>query len=160
MIYAFQNLEKVVSYDDEASLKTGTCTLTEDIGNNDYLPKGRFDYPQMNAPSPSEYESNQMGSINVGFDEPMDFECHVDNTLICDPSSSMHLQYLGTSSSFSPGDLQCAVDRFLFPCSGMGKAQRRWKIVSSVVKWFSLMLEIRKGDLSSNARLVDENTRF
>ncbi|CAH1419210.1 unnamed protein product [Lactuca virosa] len=160
VIYAFQNLEKVVSYDDEASLRTGTCSLTEDIGNNDYLPKGRFDYPQMNAPSPSEYESNQMGSINVGFDEPMDFACHVDNTLICDPSSSMHLQYLGTSSSSSPGDLQCAVDRFLFPCSGMGKAQRRWKIVSSVVKWFSLMLEIRKGDLSSNARLVDENTRF
>lgn len=161
VICAFQHPDKVLSYDDEASLRTGTCSFTEDI-DNDYHPKGRFDYPQMNAPSPAglgEYGSNQMGSIDVRYDEPMDFECHVDNTLICDPSSSMHLQYLGTSSS-SPGDLQSAVDRFLFPCSGIGKAQRRWKIVSSVVKWFSLMLEIRKGDVSLNAPSVNENTRF
>ncbi|KAL4559695.1 hypothetical protein LXL04_031838 [Taraxacum kok-saghyz] len=161
VLSAFQNPDKVLLYDDEASLRAGTCCLTEDIGNS-YLPKGRFDYPQMNAPSPGgldEYGSTQMDTtMDARFDEPMDFECHVDNTLICDPSSSMHLQYLGTSSTSSPGELQCAVDRFLFPCAGIGKAQRRWKIVSSVVKWFSLMLEIRKG-VSLNTSLVDENTR-
>ncbi|KAI3684552.1 hypothetical protein L6452_33776 [Arctium lappa] len=179
VISAFHHLDKVLSYDDEASLRTGTCSFTEDLypsetrmisGNpeaNNSLQKDRFDYPQMNTPSLysvgdvsslGEYGLNHMGSIDIGFDQPIDFECHVDNTLICDPGSSMHLQYLGTSSS--PGYLQCAVDRFLFPCSGIGKAQRRWKIVSSVVKWFSLMLEIRKGDISSNAQMMDEDARF
>ncbi|XP_024971850.1 calmodulin-binding protein 60 A-like isoform X1 [Cynara cardunculus var. scolymus] len=178
VISAFHHLDKVLSYDDEASLRAGTCSLTEDLypsdtqmisGNpeaNDSLQKDRFDYPQMTTPSLysvgdmsslGEYGLNHMGSIDVGFDQPIDFQCHVDNTLICDPGSSMHLQYLGTSS---PGYLQCAVDRFLFPCSAIGKAQRRWKIVSSVVKWFSLMLEIRKGDISSNAQMMDENARF
>lgn len=69
----------------------------------------------------------------------------------------MHLQYLGDSS---PSDLQCAVDRFLFPCSAMVKAQRRWKIVSSVVKWFSLMLELRKGDVSSHDRMFDQDNQL
>lgn len=156
-------------YDDEDSLKAAICSLTEDLyplnsqtlpvnpESNNPLPKSRFDYPQMSAPSPDiipstyslgEYGSRHMGSNDVRFDQPIDFQCHVDNTLICDPGSSMHLQYLGGSS---PSDLQCAVDRFLFPCSAMGKAHTRWTIVSSVVKWFSLMLEIRKGDVSTKA---------
>ncbi|KAK9073493.1 hypothetical protein SSX86_007817 [Deinandra increscens subsp. villosa] len=177
VLYAFQHIDKVIAYDDEASLKNSTCSFTEDLypsshtqmmiespeGNN-HLPKGRFDYPQMNPPSPDiirstlgEYGLDHMGSTDVRFDQPMDFECRVDNTLICDPSSSMHLQYLGDSS---PGDLQCAVDGFLFPCSAMVKAQRRWKIVSSVVKWFSLMLAIRKGDISSNYQMFDQDPRF
>ncbi|KAI3763115.1 hypothetical protein L1987_53565 [Smallanthus sonchifolius] len=176
VLYAFQHLDKVIPYDDESSLRNSICSFTEDLyllhtqkmnenpeGNN-LVPKGPFDYPQMNPPSPDiiratlgEYGPDHMDSIDVRFDQPMDFECHVENTLICDPSSSMHLQYLGGSS---PGELQCAVDRFLFPCSAMVKAQRRWKIVSSVVKWFSLMLEIRKGDISSNDRLFDQDTRL
>ncbi|XP_076900377.1 calmodulin-binding protein 60 A-like [Bidens hawaiensis] len=165
VLHAFQNLDKVLPYDDEASFKNSICSFTEDLyplhtqtmsqnpeGGANLAPKGRFDYPQMNPPSPDiirpglgEYGPDHM---DVRFDQPMDFECRVDNTLICDPSSSMHLQYLGGDGS--PGELQCAVDRFLFPCSAMVKAQRRWKIVSSVVKWFSLMLAIRKGDVSSN----------
>ncbi|XP_071733331.1 calmodulin-binding protein 60 A-like [Rutidosis leptorrhynchoides] len=177
VICAFQQADKVVTYDDEASLRTSLCSFTEDLyplptqmqttnlESNTYLQKGRFDYPQMKPPSPdiipptlSEAGPNNVGPMDVGFDhQPMDFECHVDNTLICDPSSSMHLQYLGSSS---PSDLQCAVDRFLFPCSATGKAQRRWKIVSSVVKWLSLMLEIRKGDTSSNVEALNETTWF
>ncbi|KAJ9559555.1 hypothetical protein OSB04_004715 [Centaurea solstitialis] len=182
VISAFHHLDKVLSYDDEASLKASTCSFTEDLSqmisanpepNNNSLQKDRFDYPQMKTPSlysagdlsslGGEYGLSNVGPIDVGFDQPMDdFQCHVDNTLICDPGSSMHLQYLGASSSFSssPGYLQCAVDRFLFPCSAIGKAQRRWKIVSSVVKWFSLMLEIRKGDISSNAQSMDKDGRF
>ncbi|XP_076951087.1 calmodulin-binding protein 60 A-like [Bidens hawaiensis] len=164
VLHAFQNLDKVLPYDDEASFKNSICSFTEDLyplhlhtqtmsqnpeGNTNPVPKGRFNYPLMNPPSPDiirpglgEYGRDP---IDVRFDQPMDFECRVDNTFICDPSSSMHLQYLG-----GDGELQCAVDRFLFPCSAMVKAQRRWKIVSSVVKWFSLMLAIRKGDVSSN----------
>ncbi|XP_076895638.1 calmodulin-binding protein 60 A-like [Bidens hawaiensis] len=168
VLHAFQNLDKVLPYDDEASFKNSICSFTKDLyplhtqtmnqtpeGNTTPVPKGRFDYPQMNPPSPDiirpglgEYGPDHMDPIDVRFDQPMDFECRVDNTLICDPSSSMHLQYLGGDGS--PGELQCAFDRFLFPCSAMVKAQRRWKIVSSVVKWFSLMLAIRKGDVSSN----------
>ncbi|KAL8225950.1 hypothetical protein R6Q57_018507 [Mikania cordata] len=174
VLYAFQHLDKVLPYDDEASFRNSICSFTEDLNQshtqmmnenpeeNNCHTKGIFDYPQMNPPSPDIIRSSldeygpdhldNLGSIDVRFDQPMDFECHVENTLICDPSSSMHLQYIGDSS---PGDLQCAVDRFLFPCSAMVKAHRRWKIVSSVVKWFSLMLEIRKGDLSSNDPIFD-----
>ncbi|KAK1427600.1 hypothetical protein QVD17_16288 [Tagetes erecta] len=167
---AFQQPDKVLPYDDEASLKNSICSFTQDLNPshtqkmnvnseaNNLLPKGRFDYPQMNPPSPDVIRTtlDEYGPDHI-FDQPMDFECRVENTLICDPSSSMHLQYLGDSS---PGDLQCAVDRFLFPCSAMVKAQRRWKIVSSVVKWFSLMLEIRKGDVSSNDRMFDQDNRL
>ncbi|KAI7756181.1 hypothetical protein M8C21_032387 [Ambrosia artemisiifolia] len=174
VLYAFQHLDKVLPYDDEASLRNSICSFTKDLsplhtqtieGNNHIL-KGPFDYPQVNPPSPDiigstlgEYGPDHMGgSVDVRFDQPMDFECRVDNTLICDPSSSMHLQYIGGGGS--PGELQCAVDRFLFPCSPMVKAQRRWKIVSSVVKWFSLMLRIQKGDASSNERMFDQDTRL
>ncbi|KAM0035061.1 putative CALMODULIN-BINDING PROTEIN60 [Helianthus debilis subsp. tardiflorus] len=176
VLYAFQHLDKVLHYDDEASLRNSICSFTKDLSplhtqtmnesfeGNNAIPKGPFDYPQVNPTSPDiirsslgEYGPDQMGSIDVRFDQPMDFECRVDNTLICDPSSSMHLQYLGGGS---PGELQCAVDRFLFPCSAMVKAKRRWKIVSSVVKWFSLMLKIQKGDVSSNDRMFDHDTRF
>lgn len=167
--FAFHHVDKVLTYDDENSLKMGTRSFSEDFYPlnsqiitpnsecNNSLQKARFSYPHMDPTSPQttfgEYGSNHTAPIDVRFDHPVDFQCHVDPTLICDPSSSMHMQYLG-------GDLQCSVDRFLFPCSGMVKAQRRWKIVSSVVKWFSLMLEVRKGDLSSNEQMLDENMRL
>nr|XP_043636917.1 calmodulin-binding protein 60 A-like [Erigeron canadensis] len=166
VISAFQNSDKVLSFDDEASLRTNTCSFTEYLshldtqvmtGNhegNNSIPKGRFDYPHLNPASPDismgDYGLNQMSSIDdVRFDQPMDFQCQVDSTLICDPRSSMHLQYIGAP----PGNLQCAADLFLFPCSAMAKAHRRWKFVLSVVKWFSLMLEIRKGDVISIAQI-------
>nr|GEU65649.1 calmodulin-binding protein 60 A isoform X1 [Tanacetum cinerariifolium] len=158
VISAFQHADKVLPYDDEASLRTQMTIVIPE--GNDSLPKGGFDYP-INPTSPNvsmgEYELNHMGSssVDVRFGQPVDFQCHVDNTLICDPSSSMHLQYLGGSSC---SDLHCAVDRFLLSCSSIGKAQRRWKIVSSVVKWLSLMLEIRKTDVSSNDQNLDKNT--
>lgn len=160
MISAFQHADKVLPYDDEASLRTQMTTVNPE--GNKSLPKARFDCPIKPASqdvSMGEYGLNHMGSssVDVRFDQPDDFQCHVDNTLICDPSSSMHLQYLGGSSC---SDLHCAVDRFLFSCSAIGKAQRRWKIVSSVVKWLLLMLEIRKADVSSSDQKLDKITRL
>ncbi|PWA70460.1 calmodulin binding protein-like protein [Artemisia annua] len=160
VISAFQHADKVLPYDDEASLRTQMTTVNPE--GNKSLPKARFDCP-INPASPDmsmgEYGLKNMGSssVDVRFEQPDDFQCHVENTLICDPSSSMHLQYLGGSSC---SHLHCAVDRFLFSCSAIGKAQRRWKIVSSVVKWLLLMLEIRKSDVSSSDQKLDKNTRL
>lgn len=183
VISAFQHPEKIVSYDDESSLRTGICSISEDI----YPPlnaqmvirdsegskirtsnkKGRFDYPQMSALSPDvnvmptiyplggvdsldEYGLTSMESDELRFDhvQPLSLHGPVTDTLICDSESlkthDEDMQYFGTTSQL---DLQCAVDGFLFPHSTIGKAQRRWKIVSSVLKWFSLMLEIRERDI-------------
>lgn len=67
VISAFQHPEDIVSYDDESSLRTGTCSLSDDIypfldsqmvttgdaaeGSNkrNSHKKGRFDYPQMSS---------------------------------------------------------------------------------------------------------------
>lgn len=181
VISAFQHPEKVVPYDDEASLRTGTCSISEDIypSNTRMITldpktttphkKGRFDYPQMIPSSPDtttqsiysvgvggtdEYGLNSMESDDMRFDhQPLSL---VSDTLICEGGclkshndmDEEDLQYFGTSSSSSKAvDLECAVDGFFFPHSAIGKAQRRWKIVSSVLKWFSLMLEIRERDI-------------
>lgn len=180
MISAFQHQESIVSYDDEASLRAGTCSISEDIyplnpqitrdpeGGKIITShkKGRFDYPQMSALSPDvnvmptfslgdvdsldEYGLNSMETEELGFDHDQPLNLPED-TLICD-SESLHghndenMQYFGTSSS-SQVDLQRAVDGFLFPHSAIGKAQRRWKIVFSVLKWLSLMFEVRERDI-------------
>nr|KAJ0211726.1 hypothetical protein LSAT_V11C400186800 [Lactuca sativa] len=182
VISAFQHPEKIVPYDDEASLRTGTCSISEDIypSNTKMITtrdpefskittphkKGRFDYPQMITSSPEamtsiysvlgidstdEYGLQSMESDDLRFDQPLNL---VSDTLICDAGTlkSHHdddedMQYFGTSSSSQKVDLECAVDGFFFPHSAIGKAQRRWKIVSSVLKWLSLMLEIRERDI-------------
>ncbi|KAI3785755.1 hypothetical protein L1987_44880 [Smallanthus sonchifolius] len=182
VISAFQHPEEIVSYDDEASLRTGTCSISEDIYplNRQIITgdpegskirtshkKGRFDYPQMSALSPDvnvmptifplrdvdsldEYGLNSMETDELRFDhdQPLNLP---DDTLICGAESltghdDEDMQYFGTSSS-SQVDLQRAIDGFLFPHSAVGKAQRRWKIVSSVLKWLLLMLEIRERDI-------------
>ncbi|KAL8250419.1 hypothetical protein R6Q59_034112 [Mikania micrantha] len=181
VVSAFRHTEEIVSYDDEASLRTGTCSISEDIYplNPQIITedpdrskittshkKGRFDYPPMSALSPDvnvmptifplgdgdsldEYGLNSMETDELRFDH--DESLNLTDTLICDSVSLKghddgDIQYFGTSSS-SQMDLQLAVDGFLFPVSAIGKAQRRWKIVSSVLKWLSLMLEIRERDI-------------
>ncbi|KAJ9559851.1 LOW QUALITY PROTEIN: hypothetical protein OSB04_005011 [Centaurea solstitialis] len=131
---SIHQVDKLLSFDDEASLKSATCCFTKDLypsntqtisGNpepNYYLEEDPFDYLQMETPSPyfdgdlsslvGEYGLNHMGSIDVGLDQLIDFRSHVDDTLICDPGSSMPLQYHGASS---PDFLDCAIDSFLFP---------------------------------------------
>ncbi|PWA92412.1 CALMODULIN-BINDING PROTEIN60 [Artemisia annua] len=174
VISAFQHQEEIVSYDDEYSLRTGTCSISEDIYplNTRMVTadpessklieihkKGRFDYPQMSALSPDVMPSiystvgvnnlDEYGLNSMDFDQPLNLHSQVSNTLMCDPEQlkthdvDEDMQYFGSSSQV---DLQCAVDGFLFPHSTIGKAQRRWKIVSSVLKWLSLMLEIRERD--------------
>ncbi|GJQ94175.1 calmodulin-binding protein 60 A isoform X1 [Tanacetum coccineum] len=174
VISAFQHQEDIVSYDDEYSLRTGTCSISEDIYplNTQIVTadpestklieihkKGRFDYPQMSASSPDVMPSiyptgginnlDEYGLNSMDFDQPLELHSQVSNTLMCDPEQlkthdvDEDMRYFGSSSQV---DLQCAVDGFLFPHSTIGKAQRRWKIVSSVLKWLSLMLEIRERD--------------
>lgn len=176
-----QNQENIISYDDEASLRTGTRSISEDIyPSHPQIPtsypestktttpnkKGRFDYPQITTSSPDatssiysianidstdEYGLNSMESDDLRFDQDQPLNL-VSDTLICDSGGLKRhdddedMIYLGTSSSRGV-DLECAVDGFFFPHSAIGKAQRRWKIVSSVLKWLSLMLEIREREI-------------
>ncbi|KAK9066494.1 hypothetical protein SSX86_013817 [Deinandra increscens subsp. villosa] len=180
VVSAFQHPEEVVPYDDEASLRTGTCSISEDIyplnsrivtGDPEGSKiirshkKGRFDYPQMSALSPDlsvmptiyslgdvdsldEYGLNSMETDELRFDH--DPPLNLTDTLICDSEllkghDDEGMQYFGTPSS---SQMDSQVDGFLFPHPPIGKAQRRWKVVSSVVKWFTLMLEIReRGDI-------------
>ncbi|XP_071713775.1 calmodulin-binding protein 60 A isoform X2 [Rutidosis leptorrhynchoides] len=164
VISAFQHPEDIVSYDDESSLRTGTCSISEMMTSGDVSEssnsrtshkKGRFDYPTMDAPSPdvnvmqvmysltdgtdsfNDYGLNNMESDDLSFDQdqPLDLRYRVPHTLICDSES--------LEEDISQVDLH-AVDGFMFPHSAIGKAQRRWKILFSVLKWLSLMLEIRE----------------
>ncbi|KAL4584974.1 hypothetical protein LXL04_009587 [Taraxacum kok-saghyz] len=173
VISAFQHQEKVVPYDDEASLRTGTCSISEDIypSNTQTVTtkitspnkKGRFDYPQMitsSSPDPTlsiypvsgidEYGLHSMESDDIRFDQDQQLGL-VPDTLICESVSlkshdDEDMQYFGTSSC---SQLESAVDGFFFPHSAIGKAQRRWKIVSSVLRWLSLMLEIREREIKT-----------
>ncbi|KAI3759367.1 hypothetical protein L6452_07129 [Arctium lappa] len=84
--------------------------------------KMRFDYPQI-AYSPDRDMQYLLGSLICDSSQEVDMQSFLES-LICDSSQDVDMQD-----------------------SAIVKAQRRWKIVSSVVEWFSLMSEIRKRDV-------------
>ncbi|XP_024971202.1 calmodulin-binding protein 60 A-like [Cynara cardunculus var. scolymus] len=86
--------------------------------------KRRFDYPQ------------------IAYSPEMDMQ-YLLESWICDSSQDVDMQYSGRCDL--EVDQACALAGFSL--SSIVKAQRRWKIVSSVVEWFSLMSEIRKRDV-------------
>ncbi|KAL1371650.1 hypothetical protein HN51_001893 [Arachis hypogaea] len=79
----------------------------------------------------------------------------VASTLICDPDPMAHafgdedhLRFFDTDQ-----DLQSAVDSFMLTRSSVaiGKAQRRWRKVTNVLKWF--MVRKRKSDTNQQRQL-------
>lgn len=132
--------------------------------------KDSFGHPRVNASphdiipsiysmgavsSLDEYGLPGIESMDLRFDQPLSFQSQLSNSLVCDTDSlnqafcddDNQFQFFDTyPSSFvsqvdpSPDPVNC----FLFPRTAMDKAHRRWKMLSSVIKWLSLMLEIRE----------------
>ncbi|KAM7273599.1 hypothetical protein ACFE04_028263 [Oxalis oulophora] len=167
VISAFQNWEEVVCFDDEASLMSGSSLLTnvlqsssspgvENSSGNNFQKMVGFDYTQ---PSPDIISSiYSVGSMS-GLDDfamhcidnmDLSFPSQVTNSMICDTESISrafcdedHLPYFDSDlqspnlSLESQADLHSAVSGFLLP-RPVDKAQRRWKKLFSVLKFFSI----------------------
>lgn len=199
VIAAFTNWEKVVSFDDEASLinasghlfsytpcanSADTKVLTsQKIGEFDFpqtslcspdtMPADikvltpqkidEFNYPQTSLCSPDTMPSvYSMGHLNIlddfglhdidhldlSYDETINFNGQVTNSLFCEPEDD-RLQYFDADCSFQSGnsrfesDLHSAVNGFLLPRSA-AFAQRKWTMVFSVLKWFSIRKIVAK----------------
>ncbi|KAF4356131.1 hypothetical protein F8388_012281 [Cannabis sativa] len=197
LISAFEHWEEVVSFDDEASLTAGSALLTnvlytssspkiEGSAGSKFLAShkiGAFDYiPPSSASSPDimssiysvggtssleDYALHTIDSMDLRFDQALNFPSQVSTSLICDSEritqafcDEDHLQFFDTDlqtqsmSLESPADLQSAVDGFRFPRSTLanGKAQRRWTKLVSVLKWFLIMMSLKRTHISRAAQ--------
>ncbi|PHT65445.1 Calmodulin-binding protein 60 D [Capsicum annuum] len=101
-----------------------------------------------------DYVLHGIDNMDVRFDQPLNFPGQDTNTLMADTDSITppsfcddDLPFFDTNYSLpSPGfapspDLQCAVNSFLAHSSAivpLDKAQRRWKMLFSVLRWFSV----------------------
>lgn len=103
-----------------------------------------------------DYVLNGIDNMDVRFDQPLNFPGQDTSSLIADTDSITppsfcdddHLPFFDTdytlpSPIFVPSspDLQCAVNSFLAHTSTilpLDKAQRRWKMLFSVLRWFSV----------------------
>lgn len=96
-----------------------------------------------------EYGLPNFDSMGLRYDQNLGFPVQVSNSLICDTDSIVHafgdedhLQFFDTdlqSQCHIQADLQSAVDSFMLAQSSSmanGKAQRRWRKVFNVLKWF------------------------
>lgn len=125
-----------------------------------------FDYTQASASSPDmmsciysvggtsgldEYSLPNIEALGLRYDHNLGFPLQVTNSLICetDPMAHHpfgdedHLQFFDLQSQChiveSQADLQSAVDSFMLARStalAIGKAQRRWRKLFNVLKWF------------------------
>ncbi|KAF4356145.1 hypothetical protein F8388_012295, partial [Cannabis sativa] len=181
--------KEVVSFDDEASLTAGSALLTNvlytssspkiegsagskfwashKIGAFDYIPPSSASSPDImssiysvgGTSSLEDYALHTIDSMDLRFDQALNFPSQVSTSLICDSEritqafcDEDHLQFFDTDlqtqsmSLESPADLQSAVDGFRFPRSTLanGKAQRRWTKLVSVLKWCLIMMSLKR----------------
>lgn len=128
---------------------------------------GGFDYTQPSASSPDiissiysvgatsgldDFSLHSIDSMGLRYDQTLSFASQVTNSLICDTEPMAQafcddLQFFDADlqsqniSLESQADLQSAVDGFLLTRStavAIVKAQRRWRKLFSVLKWFSI----------------------
>lgn len=101
-----------------------------------------------------DFSLHSIDSMGLRYDQTLSFSSEVTNSLICDTEPMAqafcdedHLQFFDTDlqsqniSLESQADLQSAVDGFLLTRStavAIVKAQRRWRKLFSVIKWFSI----------------------
>jgi len=134
---------------------------------------GGYDYPQASAPSPDimpsiysmgamngldDFGLHNMYNMDLRYDQPLDFSGQVANSLISETESisrvfceDEHLQYLDADCSMPPNnsmletqdDLQSAVNGFILARSA-AFAQKRWTMLFSVLKWFSIRRIVAK----------------
>ncbi|KAK3225388.1 hypothetical protein Dsin_005250 [Dipteronia sinensis] len=116
IISAFKHWEEVVSFEDEASLMSGTLHLTNvlctpnspmtDLTNGSRISAshkmGGYDYTQLNAPSPDiissiysvgsvtgldDYTLHGMENMGLRYDQTLSYPDQVTNSMICDTES-------------------------------------------------------------------------
>ncbi|KAA8540860.1 hypothetical protein F0562_024823 [Nyssa sinensis] len=135
---------------------------------------GSFEYPEPSVSSPdimpSVFSIGSMSSIDdfslpnidnmdLRYEQSLSFSGQVANSLICDTESftqafcgDEHMPFFSSvgalqsqnSSLESQADLQTAVSGFLFAAVGNDKAQRRWTMIFSVLRWFSIRRIVAK----------------
>lgn len=139
---------------------------------------GAFEYAQSTASSPDiissifsvggtsgldDYALHTIDTMDLRYDQTLNFPGQVTNSLICDSEpiaqafcDEDHLQFFDTDlqsqsiSLESQADLQSAVDGFMRN-TAVAIAQRRWKKLASVLKWFFIMMN-RKRQLAKIQR--------
>ncbi|XP_004236142.1 calmodulin-binding protein 60 A [Solanum lycopersicum] len=193
VICAFRHWEEVVSFEDESSLMDWVMQISTVqfpsnspmVGTSDDVlasqKVSRSEYQSLSASTPDimpsfcsiagfssldDYVLHGIDSMDVTFDQPLNFPGQDTNSLMADTDSITppsfcdddHLPFFDTdyslpSSSFAPSpDLQCAVNSFLAHSSSivpLDKAQRRWKMLFSVLRWFSVRRIVNKRTIIS-----------
>lgn len=133
----------------------------------------KFEYPQPSACSPDilpsifsiggvnsldDFGLHTLDNMDFRFDQPLNFSSQVVSPLIretdsitqafCEDDNLPYFDSLQPSSSSlgSPSDLHSAVNSFLSARS-TAYAQRRWKMLFSVLRWFSIKRMVAKKTL-------------
>ncbi|KAG5522892.1 hypothetical protein RHGRI_034890 [Rhododendron griersonianum] len=133
----------------------------------------KFEYPQPSACSPDilpsifsiggvnsldDFGLHTLDNMDFRFDQPLNFSSQVVSPLIretdsitqafCEDENLPYFNSLQPSSSSlgSPSDLHSAVNSFLSARS-TAYAQRRWKMLFSVLRWFSIKRIVAKKTL-------------
>ncbi|GMN45819.1 hypothetical protein TIFTF001_015008 [Ficus carica] len=131
-----------------------------------------FEYAQSTASSPDiissiysiggtsgldDYTLHAIDTMDLRYDHTLNFPGQVTNSLICDSEpiaqafcDEDHLQFFDTDlqpqniSMESPADLQSAVNGFMRTTAVGSGAQKRWKMLASVLKWFFIMVNQKR----------------
>ncbi|KAK0586330.1 hypothetical protein LWI29_005053 [Acer saccharum] len=135
VISAFKHWEEVVSFEDEASLMSGTLHLTSvlctpnstitDLSNGSRISAshkmGGYDYTQLNAPSPDiissiysvggvsgldDYTLHGMENMGLRYDQTLSYPEQVTNSMICDTESIAQMFCDDDHLQFFDTDLQ------------------------------------------------------
>ncbi|KAJ6676726.1 CALMODULIN-BINDING PROTEIN 60 A [Salix viminalis] len=101
-----------------------------------------------------DYALQSIENLGLRYDQTLNFTGQVSSSLICDTGSLAqafcdedHLRFFDTDLQSqnlgleTQADLQSAVDGFLLTrptADAVDKAQRRWTMISSVLKWFAI----------------------
>lgn len=158
-------------------LYTSSSPKTESSNGSKVLPShkiGGFDSISSPDMVSSIYSMGGVSSLddyvdNMGlrYDQHLNFSSQFTNSMICDTESMAqafcdvdHMQFFDNdpqnSNSESQADLDCVVNSFLQGRSvATDKAQRRWKKISNVLKWFSIRKIVaskKKNDFRASQR--------
>ncbi|KAL3512929.1 hypothetical protein ACH5RR_025646 [Cinchona calisaya] len=143
---AYTHWADVVSINDEASLTDGSLFLS----NPPMLVTSDVVFPEacgFSFPDTEFLDYSSMDLTGVGFDRPMSSLGKVENdTDFIDPAfcedghqQMFDLEYIPRGSTLGAStDMQMTVSGFIVNTDLIDKAHRRWKMLFSVLRWFSI----------------------
>ncbi|XAR50137.1 hypothetical protein NMG60_11004384 [Bertholletia excelsa] len=170
VVEAFEHWEKVISFDDEASLVDSSLRLLNDVlysnstmvedsdisKNLNSQKVGGIDYLQPGVCSPDElptiFTMEDVRSLDdfclhdLRYDQPSSFSGQT-NSLICRNDSmgeafcgDEHLQYFDSECALKSQNFPSGSHDFLSESAAF--AQKRWTMLFGVLRWFSIMRRI------------------